>query len=56
MPGDGVKCIYMRPEEWKRMSTVYEILGLCREAPKVEEHIAVWVKPVQEESSLEAEL
>ena len=44
---DQVKLIYLRPENWRSKSQTHEILGWCKEAPKVEEHIAVWVRPIE---------
>jgi len=41
----------MKPEDWERMSQTYEILEWCKEAPKVEDHIAVWVRPKEKVSS-----
>ena len=48
---DQVKLIYLRPENWRSKSQTHEILGWCKEAPKVEEHIAVWVRPIEKVSS-----
>ena len=48
---DPVKLIYMRPENWWSKSQTHEILGWCKEAPKVAEHIAVWVRPIEKVSS-----
>ena len=40
-----VKCIYIKPESWQQVSKTYTILDWCKAAPKVEDHIAIWVQP-----------
>ena len=39
-----VKCIYIKPETWQRVSKTYTILNWCKGAPEVKDHIAVWVQ------------